>query len=153
MAIDALHRRAPKIIVEDAAPRRFTDHIPVPHYRWYVVVHEVAIERVQVTTDRDERDRHVDAPARWLVCLSLVATAASVPLGRLAEARGTVVPSSHVAWHLLRHHALDELFSGSSADLPRAFTRMKPRSFFRAALSAAPLIAPDMTALIATVNS
>lgn len=155
VAIDAFHRRAPEIVVEHAAPRRLTDHIPVSHHRRYVVVHKVAIERVQITTDRDERDRHVDAPARWLVRLSPVATGASVPLGRLAEARGAyVVTSSHVAWHSLRHHARDELFSRTSADLTRAFTRMKPRPcLFGAPLSAAPLIAPGMTALIALVIS
>lgn len=117
MTVDALHRRAPEIVVEHTAPRGLADHIPVPHHRRYVVVHEVAIERVQIATDGDERDGYVDAPSGRLVRLSLVAAAASVPLGRLAEARGRrpVVPSSHVARRSLRHHARDELFFSRSS--------------------------------------
>lgn len=100
MTIDALHWRTPEIVVEHAAPRRLADHVPVPHHRWYVIVHKVAVERIEITADRDKRDRRVDAPSRWLVRLSLVTSAATAPLDRrcLAEAGGTVVPSPHAAW-------------------------------------------------------
>lgn len=80
MTIDALHRCTPEIVVEHAAPRRLADHVPVPHYRRYVIVHEVAVERIEITADRDERDRRVDAPSRWFVRLSLVASATAVSL-------------------------------------------------------------------------
>lgn len=104
MTVDTLHGRTPEIVVEHAAPRRLADHIPVPHHRRYVVVHEVAIERVEITTDRDERDRRVDAPPGWLARLGVVTTYASVPLGRLTEAGSAVVPSPHVA-NSSTHHA------------------------------------------------
>lgn len=97
MTIDALHRRTPEIVVEHAAPRGLADHVPVPHHRRYVVVHEVAVERIEITADRDERDRRVDAPSRWLVRLSLVASAAAASLDRRCLAEATVVPSPHAA--------------------------------------------------------
>lgn len=97
MTIDALHRRAPEIVVEHAAPRCLANHIPVPHHRRYIVVHEVAVERIEIATDRDEGDRRVDAPSGWLVRLSTIASAPPASLGRrLTETRGTVVPSLHV---------------------------------------------------------
>lgn len=98
VTIDAFHRRTPEVVVEHAAPGRLADHVPVPHHRRYVVVHEVAVERIEITADRDERDRRVDAPPRWLVRLSLVASAAAAFLHRRRLAEATVVPSPHAAW-------------------------------------------------------
>lgn len=80
MTVDAFHRRTPKIVIEYAAPRRLADHVPVPHYRRYVIVHEIAVERIEITADRDERDCRVDAPSWWLVRFSLVASTAAASL-------------------------------------------------------------------------
>lgn len=131
MTIDALHRRAPEIIVEHAAPRRLADHIPVPHHRRYIVVHEVAVERIEIATDRDERDRRVDAPSGWLVRLSPVASAAPASLGRrLTEAGGTVVPSPHVTRRCLIPRTRQALTFVLNREARSAITVIKSRVVF-----------------------
>lgn len=98
MTIDTLHRSAPEIIIEHAAPRCLTDHISVFHYRRYVIVHEVAVERIKIAADRDKRNRCIYTPSGRL---GLITSAASVSFDRLAEIRRTVVPSPHVIYALL----------------------------------------------------
>lgn len=96
MTIDAFHRRAPEVIVEHATPRCLADHVPVPHHRRYIIVYEVAVECIEIATNRDEGNSRVDAPSRWLVRFSPVASTAPASLWRLTEAGGTVIPSLHV---------------------------------------------------------
>lgn len=152
MTIDAFHRRAPEIVVEHVAPGGLADHIPVPHNRRYVVVYEVTVERVEIAADRDERDRRVDAPSWRFVRLSSAASAASVSLNRrLTEARGAVVPPSHiVAGCSITTHGISSR-SFVRANAKRDHCHVVASRFRAPLLSAARLIVlPGVTALLVT---
>lgn len=86
VAVGVVHGYTPKVVLEQAHERVWSDDVLVPDDGRYVVVHKVAAERVEVGPDGDESHGEVNAPAGRLL-VRPVAEAPTRAAGARAGAR------------------------------------------------------------------